>query len=465
MLLISFVSTATNISVPALEREFPDRLLTTISWVVTSFNVAQVTLMLIGGRLADRRGRRLVFVSGMLVFAIGAAASAAAPTLPVLLGARVMQAVGAAMVLPASLVAVLPSYPPERRATVVSLWASMGVAGATVAPTISAVLLSVGGWRLVFGVAAPIAIGAAVLGYRYLPESRAAERPGRLDTVGAVAGTVAVGCLSLVIVQGRVWGWGSAPIAALAGALVVAAVVFGVRSMRHAEPLVDLGLFRVRTFAAPTVASGVLAAAGAATWFLYPLFMRDVWDFSVLQIGLGMSPGAVVMVIVTIVAGRIADQRGYRRLIVAGSVLPALGVGWMALVMSAESGYALGFLPGTFMIGIGQGLVFGPLNAAALIGVTDDDLASANAAYNTVRFLGSALGVAGAAAVLGNTTGADRVDAFDFALWLLTAVTFVAPLVLAVAYPADRRRPSAAPAAVPDRHRSPAAAAAGQSSS
>lgn len=444
MLLISFVTTATNLAVPALEDQFAGRPLATVSWVVSAFNVAQVTLMLVGGRLADRRGRRGVFLTGLVVFAVGALASALSPTLELLVAARIVQAVGAALVLPTSLVAVLPSYPPERHASVVSLWSSMGTVGATVAPTISAGLLSVGGWRIVFAVAAPLALLAAAVGRATLPDSRPAaspsgSQPERLDVVGAVAGTLFVGGLAFTLVQGRVWGYTAAPVVGAATSAALAAAVFLARSLRHPEPLVDLRLLREPTFAVPAASSAVLAAAGAATWFLYPLFMSQEWGYSILQVGLGMSPGALVMVGVTLLAGRMADRYGYRRQLVLGSWLPVAGVAWMAVFLRPDATYVAGFLPGTILIGVGMGLVVGPMNSAALSVIPSASLGAANAAFNTLRFFGTALGVALAAAVLGDTTGADRTAAFRFALRLLTVVIAGAPLVLALAYPRQPR--------------------------
>ncbi len=448
MLLISFVTTATNLAVPALEEHFAGRPLASVSWVVSAFNVAQVTLMLVGGRLADRRGRRGVFLSGLVVFAGGALASSLSPTLELLIGARIVQAVGAALVLPTSLVAVLPSYPPERHASVVSLWSSMGTVGSTVAPTISAGLLSVGGWRVVFAVAAPLALLAAAVGRATLPDSRPAaasppeERPGRpepLDVLGAVAGTLFVGGLAFALVQGRIWGYTAPPVVGAAASAALAAAVFLVRSLRHPEPLVDLRLLREPTFTVPAAASAVLAAAGAATWFLYPLFMSQEWGYSILQVGLGMSPGALVMVGVTLLAGRLADRHGYRRQLVLGSWLPVAGVAWMAVFLRPDTTYVTGFLPGTILIGVGMGLVVGPMNSAALSVIPSASLGAANAAFNTLRFFGTALGVALAAAVLGDTTGADRTAAFRLALRLLTVVIAGAPVVLALSYPRQPR--------------------------
>jgi EmrB/QacA subfamily drug resistance transporter len=436
MLLISFVTTATNLAVPALERYFNGSL-SSVSWVVSAFNVAQVTLMLVGGRVADRRGRRPVFLTGLAVFAIGASASALSPTLGLLIVARVVQAVGAALVLPTSLVAVLPSYPPERHAAVVSLWSSMGVVGSTLAPTVSAGLLSLGGWRTVFAVAAPLAVVAGVAGHLSLPDSRPEQRPGRLDLVGAVAGTLFVGGLSFALVQGRVWGWRSAPVLAAALTAIGAAAVFVRRSTHHPEPLVDLHLLGVRSFAVPAAASAILAGSGAATWFLYPLFMSQEWGFTILQVGLGMSPGALVMVVVTLLAGRMADRRGYRRQLVIGAWLPVAGVTWMAFFLRPDASYVAGFLPGTVLIGIGMGLVVGPLNSAALRTMPSSALGAANAAFNTLRFFGTAVGVALAAAILGDTTGADRTAAFRTALRILTVVGAASPVLLALAYPRE----------------------------
>lgn len=443
MLLISFVTTATNLAVPALERQFAGRPLATVSWVVSAFNVAQVTLMLVGGRLADRRGRKPVFLTGLVVFAVGALASALSPTLELLIAARIVQAVGAALVLPTSLVSVLPSYPPERHASVVSLWSSMGTVGSTVAPTVAAGLLSAGGWRVVFAVAAPLAVLGAAVGWATLPDSGAdddaAGPSARLDGVGAAAGTLFVGGLAFALVQGRVWGYTSPVVVSAAVSAALAGALFLARSLRHPAPLVDLRLLREPTFAVPAASSALLAAAAAATWFIYPLFMSQEWGFSILEVGLGMSPGALVMVGVTLLAGRLADRHGYRRQLVLGSWLPVAGVAWMSVFLRPETSYLVGFLPGTVLIGVGMGLVVGPMNSAALSVIPSASLGAANAAFNTLRFFGTALGVALAAAVLGDTAGADRAAAFQLALRLVTVVMAGAPLVLALAYPRSPR--------------------------
>ncbi|MGD9749947.1 MAG: MFS transporter [Acidimicrobiia bacterium] len=435
MFLGAFVTTASNIAVPVLEGDFPDASLSTISWVVSAFNVTQVTFMLLGGRLSDRWGRRFVFLAGMGVFSVGAALSAVAPVIELVIAARVVQAVGMAMVLPSSLAAVLPLFPMERHASVVSLWSAMGILGSAVAPTMAAGILEVGSWRLVFAVIIPFALLAWWGGRLRLDPGVRPTQPRPLDLIGAAAGTLAVGGVALAVVQGRHWGWGSPAIVGIVVAAVAAGALFVRRSLHHPEPLLDLSLLQVRSFRVVTVSAGLLATATAATWFMYPLFMTTVWGFSIFEVGLAISPGAVSMIPVTVLAGRLADRSGYRTLLVTGSLIATFGVAWMAWRLHPGASYVVGFLPGTMSIGFGMGLMLGPANSAALRDVAHEKLGAANAAYNTIRYLGSALGVAISAAIIGDTAGQDRIDGIARAWWVSVALMASAPVLLWWRYP------------------------------
>ncbi len=441
MFLASFVTTASNIAVPVLEDAFPGASLSTISWVISAFNVTQVTFMLLGGRLADRWGRRPVFLAGMLVFAAGAGLSAVAPVIGLVIAARVVQAIGVAMVLPSSLAAVLPLFPLERHASVVSSWSAMGTFGSAVAPTMAAAILALSSWRMVFAVVIPFALLAWLGGRARLapPPPRDPAVPVRpLDVIGAVAGTVVVGGTSMVVVQGRHWGWTSPAILTIGVVALGAGVLFVRRSLHHPEPLLDLSLLRVRSFRVATLAAAFVATATASTWFMYPLFMTSVWGYSIFHVGLAISPGAFAMIPIALVAGRVADRYGYRYLLLAGSTLATLGVAWLAWRLVPGSTYVVGFLPGTLMIGSGSGLMLGPANSAALRDVAEAKLGAANAAYNTMRFLGMALGVAVAAAILGDSQGAERIAALHDAFWVSVAMMATGPLLIAVAYPRTR---------------------------
>ncbi|MEM7095928.1 MAG: MFS transporter [Actinomycetota bacterium] len=435
MLLAAFVGTATNIAIPVLEEEFPEASLVTISWVVSGFNVAQVTFMLLGGRLADRLGRRKIFLRGLALFAVGAALSGIAPTIELVIATRIAQAVGVSLMLPASLTAVLPEFPPERHGSVVSWWSAMGVFGAAVAPTVAAGILEVSGWRAVFLSAVPIALLALIAGRRIMRPGLVAESPAPLDLVGVATGTVTVGGLVVAIVQGRIWGWTSPWTLGLIALTVLAAVVFTRSSLRHPEPLLDFGLWRLPRFSVTTLAASAVATSTSATWFLYPLFMTEVWEYSILQIGLAMTPGPAVLVVLAPFAGKLADRIGYRVPMIIGASLATLGTAWMAWRLDPGGTYVVAFLPGTLAIGSGMALMLGPANAAALSDVPAHQLSSANAAYSTARSASSALGVALSAAIIGETAAGERLGAFRTSWWTMVVLMAVGPVLLWWRYP------------------------------
>ena len=435
MLLAAFVGTATNIAVPVLEEQFPDASLATVSWVVSGFSGAQVTFMLVGGRLADRLGRKKIFLQGLAVFAIGAALSGIAPTIELIILSRIGQAIGVSLMLPASLTAVLPEYPPERHGSVVSWWSAMGVLGAAIAPTVAAGILELSGWRAVFLSAVPIAVLAYVAGRRILQDGIVAEDPAPLDILGVVTGTLAVGGLAITIVQGRIWGWTDPKILLLMVITVASSAVFARSSLRHPEPLLDFGLFTIPTFSVTTLAGAAISTSTSATWFLYPLFMTEVWEYSILEIGLAMTPGPGVLVLLAPIAGRLADRYGYRWPMIIGAAMATAGTAWMAWQLDPDSTYVVAFLPGTLSIGSGMALMLGPANAAALSGVPGEQLSSANATYSTARSASAALGVAVSAAIIGDTAVGERLSAFRASWWTMVAVMALGPVLLWWKYP------------------------------
>ncbi len=430
MLLAAFVGTATNIAIPVLEEEFSNVGLTHISWVISAFAVTQVTFMLLGGRLADRIGRRRVFISGLAVFGVGAALSAVAPGINLVIAARVIQAIGVALMIPSSLAAVLPLYPKEQHGSVVSLWSSMGVLGAAAAPTVAAVLLEISSWRFVFASVVPIAIAGMVLASMFMPDDAATERPPPLDLLGTVTGTLAIGGATFVIVQGRAWGWLDPRIIAVFLAAVIGGIVFVASSRRHDEPLLDFDLVSIPSFRVVTGASALLSTSTAATWFLYPLFLNDVWDYSNLEIGLAMTPGPLTLVLFAPLAGHLVDRHGYRELLILGGTLATLGTAWMAWRLGPDESYVRGFLPGTIAIGIGMAFMLGPANAAALREVPEQQLGAGNAAYNTARSACSAFGVAITTAIIGNAAVGERIEEFRLGWWSMVVVMSVSPLLL-----------------------------------
>lgn len=446
MFLAAFVGTATNIAIPVLEDEFSSASLTHISWVISAFLVTQVTFMLLGGRLADRIGRRRIFMAGLAVFAVGAALSAAAPVINLVIAARIIQAIGVALMIPASLAAVLPLYPKSRHGSVVTLWSSMGVVGAAAAPVVAALLLEVSNWRFVFASVVPIAVLGIVLASNVMADDTVVDKPPPLDLLGTITGTLAIGGTTFVIVQGRAWGWLDGRIVGVFIAAVVGGAIFIASSRRHDEPLLDFGLLKNRSFRVVTGASALLSTSTSATWFLYPLFLNDVWDYSNIQIGLAMTPGPVALVVVAPLAGRLVDRYGYRELLIIGGSLASAGTLWMAWRLRPGEIFVRGFLPGTLSIGIGMAFMLGPANAAALRDIGEHQLGAANAAYNTARTACSTFGVAITTAIIGGAAVGNRVDEFTTGWWAMGLLMSLSPLWLWISYPKSDQQESPGPA-------------------
>jgi len=439
-LMIAFNQTGTNIAFPALEREFPDAGRTLLSWSITGYNIALAALMLLGGRFADRFGRRRMFLAGVAVFALGSIGTALSWTVWMLIGCRIVQAVGGAIVLPSSLATVLPDFPDGRRGSVVSTWSATNSLGAAVAPSVSALIIAGVGWRGVYLVGVPVCLVALVAGRRLLRESSSAET-ARVDVLGVPLVALSVGALTLGIVEGPNWGWTSPGVLS---SLALSAVVFPVflfRSWRHPAPILDLTVFARRSVWSSNVANLFLAMAGMSIWLVWPLYLTNVWGYSLLQTGLAITPGPTNAAWVSIVAGRIVDRRGPRELITIGCLFPVAATVFFATRGPTDTTYLTDFLPGILLFSTGFGLTFSPLNAASLEGVPSGAFGQVNAAFNTIRTLGGAIGTAAVVAVLAGASKENPAP-FDHAYLLLAACAACSALTVMLLYP--KRRPSVA---------------------
>jgi NTE family protein len=269
---------------------------------------------------------------------------------------------------------------------------------------------------------------------RLLEESRGPTTDARLDVLGVAMGTAAIGLLALGIVEGHGWGWTSPQVlGCFLGALVLGPL-FVWRSLHHPAPLLNLGLFRVRAVWSANLANVFMAMMGLSIWLVWPLFLTQIWGYSLLQAGLAITPGPVCSAFIGVLAGRLADRHGPRVLISVGSLFPILVMLWMAWRFGPEPDYLFTFLPANVLFAVGFGLTFSPLNGAALRGVAPESFGEVNAAFNTVRNLGGGLGVAIVVALLGNGRPIpfERFDRTYFALAFLGAVPAV---VIALFYP------------------------------
>ena len=351
--------------------------------------------------------------------------------------------------MPSSLIVVTSQWPAERRTFVIGVWTAAFPIGSAAAPSLTAVILQVGSWRWVFALMTIIAIAVAVLAapVRIADQGSGSTSPDgsplpRPDIVGMVIGTAAVGLLALGIVEGPTWGWLSWRIV---GSLVVSAAMvplFIRRSLRHPRPLIDLRLFRIPTYSVASGANVFISIAGMSVWLIWPLFMTNQWGYSQIAVGLAITPTPMLAGIVSILSTRWSAVHGYRSLLVPGSIILVGANLWYLTMLGTEPAYATEMLPGLIMYGVGMGLTFAPVNAAALGHVPPSQYGQANAGFSTGRFLSGAIGVAAVIAALGEGDDADPMAAYDRGFAMLAVVSALAAVLLVVAWPRRATAPA-----------------------
>ncbi len=423
--------TIVNIAFPDIERSFPDASLGGLSWILNAYNVVFAALLVPAGRIADRVGRRRMFLGGVLVFLAASLVCAAAPSVEVLVAARVVQAAGGAALVPASLALLLPEFPLEQRATATALWGATGAVAAATGPSLGGVLVDATSWRWVFLVNLAIGLPALVPARRLLRETREAD-PGPLpDVVGSGLLIAGVGLLSLAIVEGESWGWGGGRVVgALAGGVILLAA-FVARSARHPAPVVELGLFRVRSFAAANAGVFAFALGFYALLLGNVLFLTQVWGWSVLEAGVALTPGPLMAAVTAPLGGAVADRFGQRVVAAPGGLLFAAGCLLFTVTVDATPDYVTEFLPWMALTGSGVGLSFAAWGSAAVAELTPSRFATGSAISATSRQIGALLGIAVLVAVVGTPAPGAALGAFHDA-WRLEALAGLAAGALAL---------------------------------
>jgi EmrB/QacA subfamily drug resistance transporter len=436
-----------NVALPQIARDLHARNLGELSWVLNAYAIVYASLLVFFGRLADHYRRDRAFLLGVAVFTAASAACAASASVAMLVGFRVVQAAGAALVTPTSLGLVLASYEsPARRHRAVRAWTAVGGLAAAIGPVVGGLLVAAS-WRWVFLVNLPVGLAALVVGWRRLPEvpGVSTERP---DPLGVVLVTGGVGLLTVGLVKGADWGWGSARIDAVLTAAVVTLGLFGLHCIHSRAPLVHPDLFRSRPFTGASLVALFFSSSFGAMLLSIVLWEQGPWGWSALRAGLAIAPGPLMVPVMSfLVAGRLIRRYGSAVVISGGSVFFAAGVAWWALAVTTSPDYIAGVLGGMILTGVGVGLTLPTMMATATASLPPKAFATGSAVVNMIRQAGLALGVAVLVAVLG-TTAADhraRLASFQHAWWLCAAIS-AAGVFPAVAL---LRRPRPVPAIVP----------------
>ena len=437
MAALPFAVTGTNLAIPLIKQDFNSSL-AALSWALSGYSIILAALTMLGGALSARIGTLRAFQLGVTIFAVASAVCVFAPNTAILIAGRVLQGIGGAFVVPASVAVALVGWPEDRRAFAMGVWTGAFPIGSTTAPIISSALITGGQWRLIFAVPlllTVIALGLTVFirGHAQL-EAGSNAPTGVPDIVGMIAGTLSTGLIALGLVEGNTWGWNDPK---TLGAFVIAGVmvpVLIVRSGRHPRPFLPISLFRVPTFRIANIANISVSMVGMAVWLLWPLVLGGLWKYDAWGIGLAMSPTPVLGGAGAFLSAQLVAKFGYRQLLTTGAVALVAATAWFTFMTQEEPQYWSHMFPGLILTGIGMGLLFSFLNAAALVDLQREDFPAGNATFNTGRFLSGAIGIAAVVAMIG--AGGDHpVDPFRRAYAFLFVMGIVAFLAIVVLWP------------------------------
>ncbi|MGC5034219.1 MFS transporter [Streptomyces sp. DT190] len=430
-------STVVNVALPRIGRDL-DADLAALQWTVNAYMVTLAGLILLGGALGDRYGRRRVFVVGVVWFAVASLLCGLAPSAEVLIAARALQGVGGALLTPGSLALIQASFHPDDRGRAVGLWSGFGGIGAAVGPFVGGWLVDGPGWRWVFLLNVPLAVLCVPVALRHVPESGDGRAHGRFDVLGAVLGAVALALVTYALIEA---GEGGAVAAVSAVAGVAAAVAFVVVERRRAEPMMPPDIFASRQFTAVNLVTLCVYAALGGFFFLAALQLQVVVGYSALAAGTALLPTTVLMLLLSARSGELADRIGPRLPLTVGPLLSAAGMLLMLRVGPGAS-YSGDVLPALLVLGLGMVTLVAPLTATVLGSVSVARAGLASGINNAAARAAGLLAVAALPLLAGMGEEAYREpSAFDAAFGRAMVWCAGALVVGAVVAAAAVRRP------------------------
>ena len=433
-----------NIAFTDIQASFGGTSMGTLSWVLSAYAIVFAATLVPAGRWFDREGRKRGFLLGVAIFGAASALCAVAPSVDVLIAARVAQAVGAGLLMPTSLGLLLPEFPPEQRAGAVALWAAVGGVAAAAGPPLGGLLVELS-WRWVFLVNVPIALAALIVGRSLLNEIRDPAPGPRPDLLGAILLVAAIALLTWGIVEAPERGWASTETLLGLGLAVVATAGFTHRSATHGAPVVPPSIVTRPAFAWATTVSLLFYVAFGAMLLNGVMLLTDLWGHSTLVAGLMLAPGPAIAAATASRGGPLLARFGARAMMTAGAVVFAAGSAWGIVAVTAAPDYVGAFLPANLIGGFGVGLIL-PSTANAAFGALPPTLLSTGiGVFSVARQVGSALGVALLVAVYAAPVGpAQLAEAIRGGFTLQAAAAVLAGLAATrLRVPAPAEAPTA----------------------
>jgi EmrB/QacA subfamily drug resistance transporter len=434
-------ATIVNVALPSIQKDLHFSA-GSLQWVINAYTLVFGGFLLLGGRAGDLIGRKRLFLAGVALFTFASLLDGISQSSGMLIAARTLQGLGAALVSPAALSIITTTFAdgPERTKAL-GVWGGIAAGGGAVGLLLGGVLTQALSWQWIFFVNIPIGIAAFLLSARYVPESRAERRPAGVDVAGAVSVTAGLIVLVYAIVKAQDYGWGSATTLGLIAAAVGLLAAFVAIERRSKAPLVRLDIFRIRSLASANGVMLLVASGMFAFFFFSSIYTQEILGFSPLQAGLAFLPFTAGIMAGAGAAQQLIRRFGVRPVAVAGMLLAAAGLAYMTGA-SAGGSYASDLLPGIIPMSIGMGLTFVPITLIGTTNVGDADAGLASGVFNTSQQVGGALGLAVLSTFATNRTthalagGAPRaqamVDGFHVAFTAGAGLIAAGAILLAV---------------------------------
>lgn len=398
MLLLD--GTIVNIAIPSILTAFQTGF-SEVEWVMNAYLLVFAVLLITTGRLGDLYGRKLVFVVGLSVFTLASLACGLAPQVGWLIAFRAVQGLGGAMMMPNTLSIIANVFAPGERGKAMGFWGGVGGISLALGPSLGGVLADAASWRWIFFINVPIGVLLIAFALRYIPESTDPRSVKQIDYPGVAVLTASLFALTFALIEGQKYGWTSGLILGLFAGAVAGFIVFLWVQRRQVQPLMDLVLFKNRTFSVTNLIALLLSFGMMGVFFLLPVFLQAILGYSAVKAGLVMTPLAAIVIVASPTAGALSDRVGSKWLMFAGMLIAALGFYLTRRVMVTEGSWSSLVLP--FVIsGFGIGMVMPPSTSAVMGAVHQDKAGQASGVLSSVRQIGSVLGIAVMGAVLQN---------------------------------------------------------------